>query len=395
MKKLSKILIFALALVTAFSFVACSDGDEVDETLTGWAVEYKEKTEEVDGAKSKYVSIEGLFVADGTALAVADTSVEFDYIDLKIGVENKDGKPVVIVPELDDKGNKIYDNKVLRTKELDLSGYDHVEIAGDAFANQLIIGTVEVGSSITKIGSGAFSGCSNLTEMTLPFVGGQKKDGVNAAKTLGYLFGTAETDGCTSVTMNYNTSGSGTYYVPSGLTKVTVNAEADGDAYELPRYAFNAITSLKYVVLNGNVGSIGASAFSGCTGLIEFDIPASVTEIGAQAFYGCTSLLSVNFASATALKSIYQEAFSGCTSLGYSLTGDKTISFASALSHVYEKAFYGCTSLTSVSFKACAGLSLDAYSFYGCSALKSAELNASAKVGDYAFEKCAEGFKTV
>lgn len=397
MKTLSKILIFALALVTAFSFTACADNDGVDETLTGWAIEYKiAKDEDADGKKIEYVSVEGLFVADGTALAVSDTSVDFDYIDLKIGVLNAAGKPVITVPVLDDDGNKIYDNKVLRTEELDLSGYDHVEISSDAFANQLIIGSVEVGSAVTKIGSSAFSGCANVTEMTLPFVGGERV-GVNAAKVFGYVFGTSEATGCTSVTMNYNATGTGTYYIPSGLSKVTVNGvkDADGNAYALPRYAFNAVTSLKTVVLNGEVGSIGESAFSGCTGLIEFEVPAGVTEIGKKAFYGCTSLLNVDFANATALKNIYQEAFSGCTALGSSLVGDKIVDFPASLSHVYEKAFSGCTALTSVNFKASAGLTLDAYSFYGCTALKTASLNASAKVGDYAFEKCAEGFKTV
>lgn len=395
MKKLSKILIFALAIVTAFSFAACTEDDGVDETLTGWAIEYKLATaENADGENKEYVSVEGLFVADGTALAVSDTTVPFDYIDLKIGALNAAGKPVITVPVLDDDGNKVYDNKVLKTEELDLSAYDHVEISGDAFANQLIIGSVEVGSVVTKIGSSAFSGCANLTEMTLPFVGGERV-GVNAAKTLGYLFGTSEADGCTSVTMNYNSTGTGTYYIPSGLTKVTVNGAKDesGNAYELPRYAFNAITSLKNVVLNGDVSVIGESAFSGCTSLIKFDVPASVTAIGAKAFYGCTALLDVDFANATALKDIYQEAFSGCTSLGSGLISDRTIDFPASLSHVYEKAFYGCTSLTSVNFKACSALTLDAYSFYGCSSLKTASLNASAKVGDYAFENCADGFK--
>ncbi len=396
MKKLSKILLFALALVTAFSFAACSDDDSVDETLTGWAIEYKEvDMEKVEGEEQKtYLLIESLFVADGTALAVSDTVKKFDYIDLKIGVKDAAGKSTIDVAVLDDGGNKKYnDDKVLVTEALDVTGYDHIEISESAFANQLIIGKVEIGSLVTKIGSGAFAGCSNITEMVLPFVGGERA-GVNAAKTLGYLFGTSEADGCTSVTMNYNSTGSNTYYVPSGLSKVTVNAEKDGEgnAYELPRYAFNAITSLKSVVLNGDVSYIGESAFSGCTSLTEFAVPASVTAIGQKAFYGCTSLLTIDFGKNSSLEAIFQEAFSGCTSLGRTLVGKSTLTFPASIKNVHEKAFYGCTSLTEVDFSASSSLVLGNYAFYDCSSLESAKISAGGTYGVYTFGNCADGF---
>lgn len=398
MKTFGKILVLLLALVTAFSFAACDDGNTVDETLTGWAIEYKEhdvkKTGDETSAsgKEKYITIEGLFVADGTALEVNDSDKQFKPVDLEIGMLNASGKPVIKVAVLNDDNKKIYDNKVLKTKELDLSEYDHVEISDDAFANQLIIGKVKVGSAVTKIGAAAFAGCSNITEMEVPFVGGERV-GLNAAKIAGYVFGTASADGCASVKMNYNTTGSGTYYVPSGLKKIVVNAEkdADGNAYALPRYAFNNITSLKTVVLNGEVSEIGASAFSGCTGLTEFAIPASVKEIYQSAFSGCTSLLTVDFENATSLETIFQQAFSGCTKLGYGI-GDRTVKFGASLKKVYEKAFYGCTAIKSVDFKACSSLTLGDAAFYNCSALATAKLPAGAKQGAFVFKNCAEGF---
>ena len=397
MKTFGKFLALLLVLVAAFSFVACDNGDTVDETLTGWAIEYKEhdveKTDGETSGKSKYITVEGLFVADGTALEVSDSNSNFKAIDLEIGVKNAEGKPVIKVAVLDDDKQKTYDNKVLRTTELDLSEYDHVEISDDAFANQLIIGKVKVGSAVTVIGAAAFAGCANITEMEFPFVGGERA-GLNAEKIAGYVFGTASADGCTSVTMNYNTTGSGTYYIPSGLKKVVINAEkdADGTAYELPRYAFNNITSLKTVVLNGEISLIGASAFSGCTGLTEFAIPASVKEIYQNAFAGCTSLLSVDFANAASLETIFQEAFSGCTKLGYGI-GDRTVKFGANLKNVFEKAFYGCTSIKSVDFKACTSLTIGDSAFFGCSALETAKLPAGVKQGAYVFENCADDFK--
>lgn len=397
MKTLGKFLILLLALATAFSFVACDNGDTVDETLTGWAIEYKEhdveKTDGETSGKEKYITIEGLFVADGTALEVTDSYKQFKPVDLEIGVLNASGKPVIKVAVLDDDKQKTYKDKVLCTKELDLSEYDHVEISDDAFANQLLIGKVKIGSIVTKIGAAAFAGCSNIAEMEVPFVGGERA-GINAAKIAGYVFGTASADGCTSVTMNYNTTGSGTYYVPSGLKKVVVNAEkdAEGNAYELPRYAFNNIASLKTVVLNGDVSSIGASAFSGCTGLTGFTVPATLKEIGQQAFSGCTSLLTVDFDKADSLEVIFQEAFSGCTKLGYGL-GERTVKFPASLKSVYDKAFYGCTALKAVNVKACSSLSLGYACFYNCSSLKTAQLPAGVKQGLYVFENCAEDFK--
>ncbi len=392
MKTLNKILLFALVLVTAFTFVACTDEDSVDESLTGWAIEYEvhdlvdENGEKVEG--KEYITVENLFVADGTALEVSGSTVDFDYIDLEVGVDGK------LKHALKADSEKEYDDekdgkKALKTEEVDLSKYDHVEIVDSAFSNQLIIGSVKIGSAVTKIGSAVFSGCSNITEMDIPFVGGEKV-GVNAAKIFGYIFGTSEVDGCTSVTMNYNTTGSGTYYIPSGLEKVTVTCEG---TYELPRYAFNAITSLRQIVLNGEVTSIGESAFSGCTSLISFDLPASVTEIGQKAFYGCTSLISVNFAKDSKLETIFQEAFSGCTELGASLIGKKVVVFPASLKTVYGKAFYGCTSLTSVDFTASSGLTLSDYCFYGCSALESAKISSSCAYGKYTFGNCADGFE--
>ena len=109
-------------------------------------------------------------------------------------------------------------------------------------------------SSVTKISSSAFSGCSGLTSLTIPY-------------------------GVTSIDW-------GTFYGCSGLTSLTIPY---------------------------GVTSIGGQAFSGCSGLTSFTIPSSVTEIGKEAFYGCRGLASLTIPSS--VTSIGDGAFVECTGL--------------------------------------------------------------------------------
>ncbi|MDR2484222.1 MAG: leucine-rich repeat domain-containing protein [Treponema sp.] len=125
-------------------------------------------------------------------------------------------------------------------------------IEGTGSSDKLVSLTI-TGGSITGIGNNAFSGCTGLTEVTLP----------------------------ASVT-------------------------AIGDS------AFSGCTGLIEVTLPASVAAIGDSAFSGCTGLIEVTLPASVAAIGNNAFAN-SGLTAVTLpASVTA---IGDSAFSGCTGL--------------------------------------------------------------------------------
>lgn len=82
--------------------------------------------------------------------------------------------------------------------------------------------------TVTSIGSGAFSGCTGLTEVTIP----------NSVTSIGQQ----AFDGCT------------------GLAEITIG---------------NSVTSIDFY------------AFNGCTGLTEITIPNSVTSIGSGAFAYC------------------------------------------------------------------------------------------------------------
>jgi hypothetical protein len=73
------------------------------------------------------------------------------------------------------------------------------------------------------------------------------------------------------------------------------------------------ISSIKSVVINPGITSIGVEAFLGCSKLEKVTIPEGVTSIGWRAFEGCSSLRSVAFPES--LTWIDYRAFWDCNSL--------------------------------------------------------------------------------
>ena len=60
------------------------------------------------------------------------------------------------------------------------------------------------------------------------------------------------------------------------------------------KYAFKDCSNLASIEIPEGVTSIGGCAFQNCTGLTSISIPQSVTSIGIVAFGSCTSLTSIN-----------------------------------------------------------------------------------------------------
>ncbi len=75
---------------------------------------------------------------------------------------------------------------------------------------------------------------------------------------------------------------------------LTISGEGDMDDYDLfssPWY--DNISTIKKVIIDQGVTSIGNEAFRDCESLTSITIPNSVTSIGDDAFYYCTSLTSI------------------------------------------------------------------------------------------------------
>ena len=111
-------------------------------------------------------------------------------------------------------------------------------------------------SSVTSIGSSAFSGCSGLTSVTI-------EDG--------------------SGTLSFSTSSS-TPFTGCPIEKLYLGRDISYSSSYSPFEGKEKLTSL---TIGSSVTSIGSYAFRGCSGLTSVTIPGSVTSIGDDAFSWC------------------------------------------------------------------------------------------------------------
>ncbi len=123
--------------------------------------------------------------------------------------------------------------------------------------------------------------------------------------------------------------------------KLTISGTGNMTNYfvfsDVPWYSLRA--SVKTVVVDNGVTSIGFGAFGDCTSLTSITIPNSVTSIGYLAFAYCTRLTSISIPDS--VTSIDTDAFIGCTSL-------TSITIPNSVTSIGGFAFYDCTSLTSI-----------------------------------------------
>ena len=140
------------------------------------------------------------------------------------------------------------------------SGDDEVEDAPAIPTNTTGIVTVPSainGYTVTGIGSVAFCGCTEVTQVVLP-------------STITSL-GVDAFHGCSSLT---------SINIPSDVTYI-------------PNQCFYGCTSLRSISLPSNLTGIGECAFRYCSVLSDATIPNKVTHIGGGAFQGC-NLARVN-----------------------------------------------------------------------------------------------------
>ncbi len=180
-----------------------------------------------------------------------------------------------------------------------------------------------------------------------------------------------------SGTMDDYISGSGAPWTPySGSVKTVV---IEDSVASIGGGAFYDCISLASVTIPDSVASIGYSAFEGCTSLASVTIPDSVTSIRNWAFQDCTSIASVNIPDNVA--SIEERVFSGCTSLA-------SVTIGNSVTSIEQYAFEDCTSLTSVTVGESV-TTIGYCSFSGCTSLTSVTIgNSVTSIEQYAFEEC-------
>ena len=122
----------------------------------------------------------------------------------------------------------------------------------------------------------------------------------------------------------------------TGVLTISGTGEMTDYSTDSPFY-YNS--SVKTIIIENGVTSIGKHAFQGCASLISITILNSVTSIGDSAFYNCTSLTNITIPNS--VTSISRHTFCNCTSL-------KSVTIPNSVTSIGSSVFYNCTSLTSI-----------------------------------------------
>ncbi len=145
------------------------------------------------------------------------------------------------------------------------------------------------------------------------------------------------------------------FIVCRNLTDVTIS----DSVITIGTEAFARCAVLTNVTLGKNLANIGDHAFFGCDKLTEIILPDSVTEIGRGAFQGCYALEKVTLSKS--LTTISPAAFCYCVSL-------PTISIPDGVTSIGGEAFEGCYDLYAVVLPSQLEL-IDYWAFGGCYSL--------------------------
>lgn len=144
--------------------------------------------------------------------------------------------------------------------------------------------------------------------------------------------------------------------------------------------AFVNATWLVYVTIQEGVKHIGNSAFEGCANLSLVKLPSSLETIGEHAFWGCNSLSAPTLPNG--LTSIGEGAFHDCKSGNF-----KNIEIPDNCT-LGNEVFYRCTNLETVKLPADL-TTIGNNSFDMCYNLKDIDLPATiTTIGDFAFRDC-------
>lgn len=162
-----------------------------------------------------------------------------------------------------------------------IGGYSYSGITGYVFSGCSKLTNFSIPSSVTSIGEAAFRGCSSLTSVLIPnsvvAIGGGAFESCTGVTSAAYPSNATTIEntfiGCTSLAH---------ITIPTGVTQI-------GYA------AFNGCSNLSGIILPNGVTSIGIAAFAGCSNLESIVIPAGVASVGYYAFYNCSKLKSAFF----------------------------------------------------------------------------------------------------
>lgn len=202
-----------------------------------------------------------------------------------------------------------YELKELVIPPVNSSGKLVLGIKEGAFLNNATLKKVSLPDTLQYIEKNAFSGCAELTTVTVGYASVLETIGDSAF---------------------YECPKLATFDLPKSL--VTVEASA-----------FENCTLLKATnSIYGKLETVGDRAFFG-TAIVQFSIPEAVSSIGNRAFGSCDNLRTLTFAKEGVLTEIPAFSFEGCAAL-------ETLTVPEYVTAIGKKAFSGCASLRELTF---------------------------------------------
>ena len=170
--------------------------------------------------------------------------------------------------------------------------------------------------------------------------------------------------------------GNDAFHNCNSLTSITI----PDSVTSIGSFAFDSCSSLTNITIPDSVIGIGSSAFCDCSSLTSIVIPNSVTSIGSYAFDDCKNLTSITIPDS--VTSIGNKAFSGCRSL-------TSITIPDSVTSIGSSAFSECRSLTSITIPDNV-TSIGYFAFFNCSSLTSITiLDSVTSIGYFAFFNCS------
>lgn len=164
---------------------------------------------------------------------------------------------------------------------------------------------------------------------------------------------------------------------------------------------YNNRSSIKHVIINSGITSVGEFSFYNCSQITEVVLPEGLLNIGYSAFFECFKLTNINLPST--LTSIGMVAFqysnirsivipSSVTSVSFNSFKDcynlSSVQIENGVKYISDGAFYGCKSLNNVTIPESV-ISIGDDAFSGCTSLNNIKIgNNVESIGNNAFYNC-------